>query len=663
MACEFEFVLEGPRLLPGEGAGMGINRALSRARGRLWPPGALLICATLLATGAQAATVTTTADGGPGSLRQVVMDAANGETIYFAVTGEIDLTGGEIVIAVDLTIIGPGAEVLTINSAIGRAFNIAANAEVSISGLRILSGLQPEATDGTNGLPGAAVQGGAIINAGSLMLSNSVVNGTADGGAGGAGGSGGPGTMSMPDGGNGGNGGPGGAAQGGGIYNSGTLTITNCEIEGTSRGGAGGSGGAGGDGVGGAGVGGKGGKGGDGGAGGAAQGGAIYNGGQLEIDSCTLQGAAIGGVSAPGSNGGRGGSDMTTGGDGGVGSSGGSGGSAQGGGIYSAPGASLDIRNSAIVFSFALGGTASSAANGGNGGNAMTGAGGAGGIGGAGGSGGRADGGGIFAVGSLTIVNCTLSGDGTVSGNGAVGGLGGSGGSGGSNGGNGANGGDGGSGAPATGGGLFFASGDATVRYVTAAENHVTAGLGAPGGNPGLGGSGTTRGSDGMIGGHGLGGIAAGAGIFGSDAGTVSRTLLAHNDPTNCGGNFISGGFNLSSDNSCASIFNQPTDLPPNTDPKIGDLMLNPPGHTPTHALLSGSPAINHIPIPDCIEQRDQRGVFRPQGPGCDIGAYERVVAQTTPVVDHLGLLVLVFLLVGAGTLTLRARAARPGAA
>jgi len=143
----------------------------------------------------------------------------------------------------------------------------------------------------------------------------------------------------------------------------------------------------------------------------------------------------------------------------------------------------------------------------------------------------------------------------------------------------------------------------------------------------------------------------------------VSRTLLAHNDPTNCGGNFISGGFNLSSDDSCTARFNQPTDLPPNTDPLIGGLMSNPPGHTPTHALLSGSPAINHIPIPDCIDNRDQRGIFRPQGPGCDVGAYERVVAQTTPAVGHLGLLVLVSLLVGTGTLTLRARAAGSTAA
>jgi hypothetical protein len=46
--------------------------------------------------------------------------------------------------------------------------------------------------------------------------------------------------------------------------------------------------------------------------------------------------------------------------------------------------------------------------------------------------------------------------------------------------------------------------------------------------------------------------------------------------------------------------------------------MLEPAGAHPTRTA-PGSPAINHIPIPDCIEQRDQRGIFRPQGPGCDI--------------------------------------------
>jgi hypothetical protein len=42
-----------------------------------------------------------------------------------------------------------------------------------------------------------------------------------------------------------------------------------------------------------------------------------------------------------------------------------------------------------------------------------------------------------------------------------------------------------------------------------------------------------------------------------------------------------------------------------------------------THALLPGSPAIDAIPADECTVATDQRGVSRPQGAGCDIGAYE----------------------------------------
>jgi uncharacterized protein YbdZ (MbtH family) len=63
-------------------------------------------------------------------------------------------------------------------------------------------------------------------------------------------------------------------------------------------------------------------------------------------------------------------------------------------------------------------------------------------------------------------------------------------------------------------------------------------------------------------------------------------------------------------------------------DPNLGALALNPPGNTDTQALLSGSPAINTAE-PACTDidgntvTADQRGIARPQGPICDIGAYE----------------------------------------
>ncbi|CAN5659506.1 hypothetical protein BH24DEI1_BH24DEI1_04050 [soil metagenome] len=47
-------------------------------------------------------------------------------------------------------------------------------------------------------------------------------------------------------------------------------------------------------------------------------------------------------------------------------------------------------------------------------------------------------------------------------------------------------------------------------------------------------------------------------------------------------------------------------------------------GPTLTHALLSGSIAIDAVPTSACEQSKDQRGVTRPQGEGCDIGAFER---------------------------------------
>jgi CSLREA domain-containing protein len=62
-------------------------------------------------------------------------------------------------------------------------------------------------------------------------------------------------------------------------------------------------------------------------------------------------------------------------------------------------------------------------------------------------------------------------------------------------------------------------------------------------------------------------------------------------------------------------------------DDTVPDLMLgtlaNNGGPTKTHALLDGSPAIDSGFWPTC-PGTDQRGVIRPQGAGCDIGAYEK---------------------------------------
>src|SRR5947207_15662731 len=61
--------------------------------------------------------VTNTNDNGPGSLRQVLADAVDGDIIQFdpALNGQtITLTSNELVIDKDITINGPGAELLTV---------------------------------------------------------------------------------------------------------------------------------------------------------------------------------------------------------------------------------------------------------------------------------------------------------------------------------------------------------------------------------------------------------------------------------------------------------------------------------------------------------------------------------------------------------------------
>jgi hypothetical protein len=88
-----------------------------------------------------------------------------------------------------------------------------------------------------------------------------------------------------------------------------------------------------------------------------------------------------------------------------------------------------------------------------------------------------------------------------------------------------------------------------------------------------------------------------------------------------------SAGGNVTSDASCQ--LNDPTDQPNSGHINLGPLQINAPGITPTHALLSGSSAIDRVlssglsPCLASFQLQDQRGVSRPQGAGCDSGAFE----------------------------------------
>jgi hypothetical protein len=92
-------------------------------------------------------------------------------------------------------------------------------------------------------------------------------------------------------------------------------------------------------------------------------------------------------------------------------------------------------------------------------------------------------------------------------------------------------------------------------------------------------------------------------------------------------GNFTSWGGNLIGDITGTSIeswlaSDQVGTAAAPINPLLAELVLNSPGTTPTHALLTGSPAINAVECAYGVTV-DQRGVPRPQGELCDIGAYE----------------------------------------
>jgi CSLREA domain-containing protein len=105
-----------------------------------------------------------------------------------------------------------------------------------------------------------------------------------------------------------------------------------------------------------------------------------------------------------------------------------------------------------------------------------------------------------------------------------------------------------------------------------------------------------------------------------SGSAVLTDTILA-NGVSNCAGLMIaSGGYNLEDTDTCE--FTQTTDIV-NTNPQLGPLADNG-GPTQTMALLPGSPAIDHGgTAANGCPPTDQRGISRPQGPACDIGAFE----------------------------------------
>ena len=213
------------------------------------------------------------------------------------------------------------------------------------------------------------------------------------------------------------------------------------------------------------------------------------------------------------------------------------------------------------------------------------------------------DGGGIYNDGTATITNSTLSNN------------------------------------TASNGGGIYNRGTLTITNSTLSGNSAT----NNGGGIFNGSTKTTKISNSTLSNNSASGGDGGGGIFIDFRTTVTiKNLIVANSPV--GGNCfvfgtlisadITAGVNLATDNTCAgvlTVFKQVTTAALN----LGPLNLNSPGTIPTHALLPGSAAIDKISVTECTDvdsnpvTTDQRGVTRPQGPACDVGAFE--VEGATP--------------------------------
>ena len=108
----------------------------------------------------------------------------------------------------------------------------------------------------------------------------------------------------------------------------------------------------------------------------------------------------------------------------------------------------------------------------------------------------------------------------------------------------------------------------------------------------------------------------------------IGNSILAGNESNHdCAtraGHVISTGYNIfSSSHPCVLLFGGTAFVPAPTDQIVTDLQLGPLEAAGYHRLITGSPAIDHANSVCPLASIDQRGVQRPQGAACDVGAYE----------------------------------------
>ncbi len=170
----------------------------------------------------------------------------------------------------------------------------------------------------------------------------------------------------------------------------------------------------------------------------------------------------------------------------------------------------------------------------------------------------------------------------------------------------------------ASGGGLYDFGAGGTITNTTIAGNSASFPAGGAGGG-GIYESGTT----GTLTLHNA--IVAGNSVAASSPGGLGGRNCDFNPS---GTKIVSAGHNLSDDATCALTASGDQ---PNTTPGLGPLTANG-GPTQTEALLPGSSAIDHGDNTGC-PATDQRGVTRPVGSACDVGAYEYAPPTTSATV------------------------------
>ena len=149
-----------------------------------------LLCLGSAGAWAATCTVNNANNSGAGSLRACILSAGSGDTIQITATSTITLASALPDITHNLTITGPGANKLTIDGGGSyQIFNITAGT-VSISGLKLSSGISAGSgaaisqTAGSLTVTGcefanntSSVEGGAIYAGGSLTVSSSTFTG------------------------------------------------------------------------------------------------------------------------------------------------------------------------------------------------------------------------------------------------------------------------------------------------------------------------------------------------------------------------------------------------------------------------------------------------------------------------------------------------------